>query len=114
MAHELAHYILLGEGRIPENDEYLTDITAVVYGFGIFMGNTRFKHNTFSTNQGSGWEMSRTGYIPEQVIAYAMAWLCVYRNEDPFWKNMLNKSMLKYFEMSLEYIQTHPEKIRFE
>ena len=29
VAHELAHVILLGENRIEENDEYLTDLTAI-------------------------------------------------------------------------------------
>lgn len=55
IAHELAHVILLGERRIEENDELLTDLTAIVYGFGIFIGNARFSFSTFSTPEGSGW-----------------------------------------------------------
>ena len=42
ISHELAHHILLGENRIEENDELLTDLTAITYGFGIFIGNSRF------------------------------------------------------------------------
>jgi hypothetical protein len=114
IAHELSHYILLGEGRTDINDEYLTDLVAVAYGFGIFLGNSRFKHSTFNTNGGSGWQMQSSGYLPEQVVAYAMAWLSVYRDEEPVWKNLLNASMLKYFEHSMEFINKYSEKIRFE
>ena len=110
MAHELAHHILLGEGRIEANDEYLTDLVAISYGFGIFLGNTRCRYSTSSR----GWSMSSTGYLPEQVVAYAMAWLCIYRNEKPVWKNMLNNPMLTYFEQSLKFINKFPEEIRFE
>lgn len=114
MSHELSHYILLYEGWILENDEYLTDLLAVAYGFGIFIGNTRFNFSTFSNLKGSGWQMSRKGYLPEQVVAYAMAWLSVYRNENTDWKKFLNKSMLKYFEQSVQYIESNRDKIRFE
>ena len=37
ISHELAHHILLGENRIEENDELLL-LTAITYGFGIFIG----------------------------------------------------------------------------
>jgi hypothetical protein len=111
IAHELAHYILLGENRLEENDEYLTDLLVIVYGFGIFLGNIKFRQAALV---GRGWEMSSIGYLPEQVIAYAMAWLCAFRKEEPVWKDMLNASMLKYFNQSFEYIQKHPDKIRFE
>lgn len=109
MAHELSHYILLGEGRIEDNDEYLTDLVTIAYGFGIFMGNSRFTH----TINESDWQISSSGYLPEQIIAYAMAWLAIYRKENTTWKTYLNKSMLKYFEQSIEYINAYPENIDF-
>jgi hypothetical protein len=113
IAHELSHYILLGEGRTDINDEYLTDLVAIAYGFGIFLGNSRFKYSVFNTNGGSGWQTQSSGYLPEQVIAYAIAWLSVYRNEEPTWKNMLNPTMFKYFNQSLEFIHKYPEKVKF-
>lgn len=113
VAHELSHYILLGEGRIDENDEYLTDLVAIVYGFGIFLGNSRFTYSSFSNYKESGWQMSSKGYLPEQIIAYAMAWLCVYRNEEREWEKMLNATMLKHFQESVRYIEANPDKIRF-
>lgn len=98
ISHELSHYILLGEGRIEHNDEYLTDLVSITYGFGIYLGNNRFSHTAFSNGYVMGWQMSSTGYLPERLIAYAMAWLCIYRNEDTYWKKFLNPTMLKHFE----------------
>lgn len=100
IAHELAHQILLGENRIEENDEYLTDLTAITYGFGIFIGNSRFE---FSSHE-FGWQSSRQGYLPEQIIAYAMAWLSNERNEKTDYSQYLNKSLKKYFDQSVHWL----------
>lgn len=104
IAHELAHYILLTENRMEENDEYLTDLTAIVYGFGIFMGNSRFQHYQVQNSNFSEWQMSSQGYLPEQVIAYTMAWLSNYRNENTEYKKFFSKEMSKYFNQSWEYL----------
>ncbi|WP_053990026.1 hypothetical protein [Mangrovimonas sp. TPBH4] len=105
ISHELAHQILLGEKRIEENDEFLTDLTAIVYGFGIFIGNSRFQFSS----QGFGWQSSSQGYLPEQIIAYAMAWLSKERNDKTDYSQYLNKSLKKYFDQSLEWF-TENEK----
>lgn len=113
MAHELAHYKLLGEYRMEECDEPLTDLTAVAFGFGIFMGNSYFKFSQWSGSRYQGWKMSRAGYIPEQVIAYAMAWLAHYRNEDISWNHYLNKTMQKYFDRSYKYIDQNKDSVKW-
>ncbi len=100
ISHELAHQILLGENRIEENDEFLTDFTAIVYGFGIFIGNSRFQFNS----QGFGWKSSSQGYLPEQIISYAMAWLSRERNEKTNYSQYLKKSLKKYFDQSLDWL----------
>ncbi|EDP70751.1 hypothetical protein FBALC1_08328 [Flavobacteriales bacterium ALC-1] len=105
ISHELAHQILLGENRIEENDEFLTDFTAITYGFGIFIGNSRFQFSS----QGFGWQSSSQGYLPEQIIAYSMAWLSKERNEKTEYSQFLNKSMKKYFNQSLKWL-TQNEK----
>ena len=104
MAHELAHYKLLGEYRMEENDELITDLTAVAFGFGIFMGNSYFNFSQWTGTTHQGWQMQKRGYLPEQVIAYAVAWIALYRNEEISWKRYLNKTMTKYFEQSYKYI----------
>jgi hypothetical protein len=108
ISHELSHLILLGENRIEENDEYLTDLTAIAYGFGIFIGNSKFQHTTFQNSGNFGWQMTSQGYLPEQIIAYSMVWLSKFRNETTEYKQYLNKSMTKYFIQSEEYL--HSEK----
>ncbi|MBL7473782.1 hypothetical protein [Robertkochia sediminum] len=100
ISHELSHQILLGENRIEENDEILTDIMAIVYGFGIFIGNSRFQ---FISN-GFSWSSSNQGYLPEQIIAYTMAWLSFERGEKTDYNQFLNKSMKKYFDQSLKWL----------
>ncbi len=107
IAHELSHFILLGENRIEENDEYLTDLTAITYGFGIFLGNSRFQHSKFQNISHSGWQMSSQGYLPEQVIAYAMVWLSIHRNESTEYENYLNNGMRKFFTQNIEYLKTN-------
>ncbi|WP_299125370.1 hypothetical protein [uncultured Tenacibaculum sp.] len=104
ISHELSHHILLGENRIEENDEFLTDLTAIAYGFGIFIGNSRFNFSQFSTNGRFGWNSTGQGYLPEQIIAYAMAWLSIERNEKTGFSQYLNKSMKKYYEQSYKYL----------
>ena len=104
ISHELAHHILLGENRIEENDELLTDLTAITYGFGIFIGNSRCNFSSYNTNGGYGWESSSQGYLPEQIIAYAMAWLSKERNERTDYNQFLKKSIKKYFDQSYEWL----------
>lgn len=114
MAHELSHYKLLGEERMTESDELLTDLTAIAFGFGIFIGNSYFKFAQWTGSSHQGWQMQKRGYLPEQVIAYAMAWLSHYRNEDIAWKYHLNKTMRKYFDQSYKYIGENYNQITWE
>jgi hypothetical protein len=43
LAHEFSHIKLLGENRMQENHEHLTDLFTVVFGLGIFNANASFK-----------------------------------------------------------------------
>ncbi len=110
ISHELAHEKLLGEHRIIENNEYLTDLTAIVYGFGIFIANAKFQFAS-GLNSGFGWQMQSQGYLPEQVSAYAMASLSLKKKEgeQPYTKH-LDASVRKYFERSLAYLQSNNNK----
>lgn len=110
MSHELAHELLLGEGRIVENDEHLTDLTAVFFGFGIFIGNSKFKFKGYSDSTGSGWSMSSIGYLPEQIIAYAMAKLSLERKEKVDYMGFMDGSMLRYFKRSAKYLKSISKK----
>lgn len=105
IAHELAHQILLGENRIEENDEYLTDLTAIFYGFGIFIANSKFISDSYLTAHGSGWSARSQGYLPEQIIAYAMAWLSIERKESTDYDAHFSKTIRKYYKQSSLYLR---------
>lgn len=114
LAYELATFKLMNEQALEDNDPLLSSLMAVAYGFGIFMGNSYFNFSQWTGSSHQGWNMRKTGYLPEQVIAYAMAWLSHYRNEDISWVNAFNKTMKKYFEQCYRYIAENKEKVRWE
>jgi hypothetical protein len=115
LAHEVAHAKLLGERRIAENDEPLTDLLTVAFGFGIFTGNAIFKMEQWSDSRMQGWSMKRKGYLPEQIVSYAMAWMAKYQGDTAcVWTTFFSDTMLSYFEKCRLYISKYPENIRFE
>jgi hypothetical protein len=111
LASELAVLKLTNEYGLEEQDKLLADLTAVVFGLGIFMGNAYFKFAQWHGNTHHGWRMQKRGGLPEMLIAYSMAWLAHYRNEDVSWKRYLNKTMKKYFEKCYTYIEKNKDKI---
>lgn len=87
MAHELAHQRLLGEGRADADEfdnELLTDLTAVFFGFGVFLANNPRK-STGELAHWPGTKLRMPEYLSEPMLAYAMAhiaWL-----QDEVWPN---------------------------
>jgi len=69
MAHECGHYLLQSATGAPpcekDENEFLTDLTAIFMGFGVFMANARFE----SGPSGMSWR----GYLPERDIVFALA-----------------------------------------
>ena len=67
-AHELAHYLLATAGEAPvcadDERECLTDLAAVFMGFGVFLANARFQHETYSDGAMQGWRIGHSGYLP--------------------------------------------------
>lgn len=117
IAHELMHVKLLGEKRIEDNDEYLTDLGVLVYEFGVFNANTAVTEmNTWSGVSHAGWQISGgDGYLHYKVQAFALALLANYRNErGQDWENFLHKEVKKYYEQSHRYIEANGEMIKFK
>jgi hypothetical protein len=73
LAHELAHVKLLGENRMEENDEKITDLATMFFGLGIFNANAALK--TFN----HGW--STAGYLTQMEWGYAFALFANFRKE---------------------------------
>jgi hypothetical protein len=108
LAHEIAHIKLLGENRIEENNEPLTDLTSVYYGTGIFNANCAFK---FTKNDRS-WGYKRLGYISQMEWGYALAIYAYLRNEEkPDWANYLSANIKSDFRNGEAFILENTSKL---
>ena len=108
IAHELSHVKLLGEKKLKENDEMLTDFTTVFFGLGIFNANCAFQFY----NQTDRWGHSSLGYLKIDEWAYALALFAFIRHEDePEWKQFLSKTIKNDFEKCLNYMIDNEKEI---
>lgn len=101
LAHELSHIKLLGEERLLENDEQLTDVNTVIFGLGIFNANVAFTtHQDFRSH---GWRKS--GYLTQMDWGYILALFASLRGEnDPAWVKHLCKNVKSDFAKSYHYL----------
>lgn len=111
LAHEVAHIKLLGENRLKENNEPLTDLTTIFFGLGIFNANSAFQ--TFADNQSYGW--STSGYLSQMEWGYALSLFALIRNESsPDWANHLSTNVKADFRQSQNFILNNRDKISIE
>ncbi|MBY0426096.1 MAG: hypothetical protein K2Q22_10700, partial [Cytophagales bacterium] len=87
---------------------YLTDLTTIFFGFGIFGANTAFQFY-----QGNDrWGYSKLGYLTQEEWAYGLALWAYLRNEPkPEWIKFLNVTVKKEFEKCLIYIIENKEAL---
>jgi hypothetical protein len=108
MAHELAHQRLLGEGRARASafdNELLTDLTAVFYGFGIFLANNPRK-STGKLSYWPGTTLRRPEYLSEPMLGYALAHVAWFRDETwPAWATHLRWTPRSVFKEGLRFLQ---------
>ena len=109
LSHELSHFILFGQHQIElegEENEWLTDLLTIAYGFGIFLGNSKFEFSQWQSGDGwGGWQYSSQGYLPQEIIAYVMASIEVKRtNVMPGWIGHLKKDFGVDFKKSMKYL----------
>jgi hypothetical protein len=102
LAHELSHIKLLGEERLLENDEQLTDINTLIFGLGIFNANSAFStHQDFRSH---GWR--KLGYLTQMDWGYVLALFSRLRAEDdPEWVKFLCKNVKSDFGKSRRYLE---------
>jgi len=88
-AHELSHYLTFTASEPPpggaDNWEFATDVCATFLGFGIFVANSAFVFQQYSsTGVGThGWESSRNGYLSEAEHSYALAIFLLLKEVPP-------------------------------
>lgn len=108
LAHEISHIKILGEGRLKDNDEYLTDVVTVFFGLGIFTANSAFKFYS----QPNRWGFSKQGYLTQQEWGYALALFAYIREEkNPTWASFLTPNVQSDFRKSEAYIYANTDKV---
>lgn len=111
LAHEFAHIKILGEKRLDFNDEFLTDLTPVLFGLGIFNANASFRFFQSS----DGWGHNSIGYLKQKEWGYALALYAYYREEkSPEWVKHLTKNIQSDFRKSEAYIYDNQDKVFME
>ena len=108
LAHELAHVKLLGEQKVTENDELLTDLTTVLFGLGVFNANAAFR--TFNEAKHFGW--SQMGYLSQMEWGYGLALFAYIRQElEPEWADYLCTNVKADFFKGLQFIADNEDLI---
>jgi hypothetical protein len=108
LAHEIAHIKLLGENRMEENDETITDLTTIFFGLGIFNANAAFQ--TFNDSKSYGW--SRSGYLTQMEWGYALSLFAYIRKEQqPQWADYLCKNVKADFKQGQNFISANEDII---
>jgi hypothetical protein len=99
LAHELAHVRLLNEGRISpkaSDNEALTDLTAIFFGFGVFTVN--------GCAHVSHWSKDK-GYLSKPIAAYALAhWAWARGDAKPDWIRYLDIDGAHWSKASLRFL----------
>jgi len=110
LSHEIAHIKLLGEWKIAENDEKLTDLVTVIFGLGIFNANAAFQ--TYGGIDYSGWR--NMGYLTQMEWGYALSLLAYIRDEkNPIWIKHLSLNVRNDFKQG-EYFIANNKAILFQ
>jgi len=108
MAHELAHQKLLGEHRFDGDafdNEMLTDLTAVFFGFGVFLANNPHK-SSGELLTWPGTRDRRTEYLSNDMLGYAMAHIAWHRDEEkPEWGGHLRWAPRAEFQAGLRFLK---------
>ncbi len=110
LAHEIAHIKLLGENRMEDNDEAMTDLTTIFFGLGVFNANAAFQ--TFNDSKHYGW--SQSGYLTQMEWGYALSLFAYIREEQqPQWVDYLCKNVKADFKQGQNFISAN-ENIIFQ
>jgi hypothetical protein len=107
MAHELAHLRTLGENRTGDSydNELLTDLTAVYFGFGIFLA-TAPRHWHSQLGYWPGTNLRKPEYMTLPMYGYALALIASIRFEEkPKWLKRLKRDARSEFKAAARYLE---------
>ena len=113
LAHELSHARLMGEQRIDPtrwDNELLTDLCAVYFGFGVFRANVP----AYSPQRDLLWpgtNVGRTEYMSTPMYGYALALIAALRFEEfPAWARHLRGGARAEFKAAMHQMKRESEK----
>jgi len=121
LCHEVAHayrrfHRLETKGK---REEWLTDLTSVFLGFGVFVCNNAYRFRTREHLEGSkvmyGWSAKRIGYLPLELLCFALAAQLVARGDRVGGRRvrrLLETNQAAAFDKSCRYLQPHREVLR--
>ena len=93
------------DADVDDRLKFLTDLTAVYFGFGVFLANNPRK----STGKLEYWpdtRLRRPEYMSGGMLGYAMAHIAWHRDEEsPDWGRCLRRAPRAEFRSSLKYLQ---------
>jgi hypothetical protein len=109
IAHEMCHYLLARVQEEPPGAwkelEPLTDLSAVVEGFGVFLCNSAFQFEQWTGHDGQGWSFRRTGYLTEAELGFSLAISCVRNRLDAkLAERALKPNPRQVFRDALDYV----------
>ena len=111
IAHELSHYLLLYKKKLGEDNEYITDLLTVIFGFGIFSANSStVKMNSWMDGGSSGWRITgASGYLHPKQWGFSLAcyYLKMKGDSDFDWLEYTEKEIQKEIKRSLKYLRSH-------
>lgn len=116
-AHELAHYVLdCDVASLPPiadgEDEYLTDLTAVFLGFGVFFANNALRRDKVGNAGQEYLQLARAGYLPERDLIFATAIFIAVRELDPGPAiKCLKPHLAAFLNRALSDLEAHADQI---
>jgi len=115
-AHELSHYLSFIATDLPPGGEDAvepaTDLIAVFIGFGIFLANTAFTYESYTSVDAQGWSVQSQGYLSQDDLVYILSIFCVLKgisisSVEP----LLKKSLRLNFKIAMKDVLGSPEEI---
>ena len=108
LAHEIGHFVLLGQKRIePDTDdqEELTDLLVVFNGLGVFAANASLHETNIHGSGYSAWSVGKRGYLSMHAIGYALALYSLARGlARPDWLKHLRPDAKAYVSRGIRYV----------
>lgn len=110
LAHELAHYLLLSERDLVEDEthELITDLVVAYTGLGVFGANSAFAFEQHGDAFSQGWRSRSSGYLSPRSWAFALAVFGELRGDDGGMEPYLKPEIASLRRKAVSYLRKNP------